>query len=135
MEMNEIFEKYKNIAVYGMSTNISKPAHTVPGYMIKQGYNVFPIHPAAERIAKQKAYKSIMDIPEKIDILNVFRPSEECLDVVKEAVERKKINGDIKLIWLQLGIINDEAKQLAEDNGIDFIQDKCIYVEHKNHAA
>lgn len=135
MEMNEIFEKYKNIAVYGMSTNISKPAHTVPGYMIKQGYNVFPIHPAAERIAKQKAYKSIMDIPEKIDILNVFRPSEECLDVVKEAVERKKINGDIKLIWLQLGIINDEAKKLAEDNGIDFIQDKCIYVEHKNHAA
>lgn len=135
MEMNEIFEKYKNIAVYGMSTNISKPAHTVPGYMIKQGYNVFPIHPAAERIAKQKAYKSIMDIPEKIDILNVFRPSEECLDVVKEAVERRKINGDIKLIWLQLGIINDEAKQLAEDNGIDFIQDKCIYVEHKNHAA
>ena len=135
MEMNEIFSDYQNIAVYGMSTNISKPSHTVPGYMIKQGYNVFPIHPAADRIAKQKAYKSLMEIPEEINILNVFRPSEECLDVVKEAIERKKLKGDIKLIWLQLGIVNNEAKELAEENGIKFIQDKCMYVEHKNHAA
>ena len=131
MTKKEIFDKYKNIAVYGMSTNFSKAAFTVPGYMLKQGYNVIPIHPTAERILKQDAYKSISDIPDRIDILNIFRPSDEAEDIVKEAIARKKEKGDIELIWLQLGLSNEKAKKLAEDNGIDYIEDECIYVEHK----
>lgn len=131
MEMKEIFEKYKNIAVYGMSTNLEKAAHNVPGYMLKKGYNVIPINPTAETIMKQKVYKNIMDIPDSIDILNIFRPQDEALEIVKEAVERKNAKGDIKLIWLQLGLQNAEAKKLAEENGIEYIENKCIYVEHK----
>ena len=134
MNLKEIFQNHKNIAVYGMSSNFEKPAFTVPGYMIKQGYNIIPINPTADTILKRKVYRKLADIPEQIDMLNVFRPSDEALEVVKEAVERKKDKGDIKLIWLQLGIKNDEAKKLAEDNGIEFIQDKCIYVEHKNNS-
>lgn len=131
MKMQEIFDKMKNIAVYGMSTDIAKAAHSVPGYLLKRGYNIIPINPKAETILKQKVYKNLMDIPDKIDILNIFRPEKEALAIVQEAVERKKAKGDIKLIWLQLGLKNAEAKQLAADNGIDYIEDKCIYIEHK----
>ena len=131
MKMQEIFEKMKNIAVYGMSANIAKAAHTVPGYMLKRGYNIIPINPNADTIMKQQVYRNIMDIPDKIDILNIFRPQEEALSIVQEAVERRKAKGDIKLIWLQLGLRNAEAKKLAEENGIDYIEDKCMYIEHK----
>jgi len=131
MRMKEILEEMNNIAVYGMSTNIAKAAHTVPGYMLKRGYNIIPINPSAETIMKQKVYSNLMDIPDEIDILNIFRPEEEALSIVQEAVERKKAKGDIKLIWLQLGLRNAEAKQLAAENGIDYIEDKCMYIEHK----
>lgn len=131
MTMKEIFEKYETIAVYGMSTNLAKAAHSVPGYMLKQGYKVIPINPTADKILKQKSYQKLSDIPDKIDILNIFRPAEEAEAIVKEAIERRKEKGDIKLIWLQLGLSNEKAKQLAEENGIEYIEDKCIYVEHK----
>ncbi|MFN3781805.1 MAG: CoA-binding protein, partial [Candidatus Kapaibacteriota bacterium] len=72
-------------------------------------------------------YNKLDEVPESIEILNVFRPSEHCIEVVKEAIERRKTRGDIKVIWLQKDIINDEAKKLAEANGIDFIQDTCIF--------
>ena len=129
--MQEVFDKMKTIAVYGMSTNIAKAEHTVPGYLLKRGYNIIPINPNAETILKQKVYRNLMEIPDKIDIVNIFRPEEEALTIVKEAIERKKAKGDIKLIWLQLGLKNAEAKQLAKENGIDYIEDKCIYIEHK----
>lgn len=131
MDLKEIFENYKYIAVYGMSTDLSKPAHGVPGYMLKQGYNIIPIHPTADSILKQKAYTSIMDIPDNIDILNIFRPADEAEGIVKEAIERKNAKGDIKLIWLQLGLKNEKAKKLAEENGIQYIEDQCIYIKHK----
>jgi predicted CoA-binding protein len=132
MTYQEIFDKYKTIAVYGMSTNPAKPSHTVPVFMMGQGYNVIPVNPVADEIAGKKAYKKLIDIPEEIDILNVFRPSDHCLDVVKEAIERKNAKGDIKMVWLQEGIINDEAKALAEENGMEFIQDRCMYKEYVN---
>ncbi len=115
-----------------MSTNTYKAAHTVPAFFHKQGYTIIPINPSAEEIIGLKAYKQLADIPEHIEILNVFRPSEDALEVVKEAIERKKAKGDIELIWLQEGIINNQAKHLAESNGIIFIQDKCIYKEFYN---
>jgi len=132
MTFKEIFDNYKTIAVYGMSTNEAKPSHHVPAFLLEQGYNIIPVNPVADEIAGQKVYKNLFDIPEQIDVLNVFRPSAQALEVVQEAVERKKIKGDIKLIWLQEGIINDEAKKLAEENGIEFIQDKCMYKEYQN---
>ncbi len=132
MTMQEIYSNYKTIAVYGMSTNPAKPAHNVPEFLDSKGYNIIPINPGADEIIGKKAYARLADIPDEIDILDVFRPSEQALGVVEEAVERKKAKGDIKLIWLQEGIINDEAKKLAEENGIEFIQDKCMLKEYKN---
>lgn len=130
MTKKEIFDKYESIAVYGMSRSFAKAAFTVPGYMIKQGYKVIPINPIADKILKQKSYKTLSEIPDRIDILNIFRPSAEAEDIVKEAIARKEEKGDIKLIWLQLGLSNENAKRLAEENGIEYIEDECIYVEH-----
>lgn len=134
MEFKEIFSKYKNIAVYGMSTNPEKPANEVPAYIQSHGYNIIPINPGAEEINGAKAFKKIADIPQRIDILNVFRPSEEAVKIVEQAIERKKERGDIDVIWLQLGIYNQAAKNLAESYEIEFIQDRCIKIEHMRHG-
>lgn len=133
MEFKEIFEKYKNIAVVGMSKHLEKPAFTVPGYMKKQGYNIYPVNPNAETIMKLKCYPNLMAVEGEIDIVNVFRPGQDCLDIVEQAIERKNTKGDVKVIWLQLGIINNDAKMIAEENDIFFIQDTCIYVEHREY--
>jgi uncharacterized protein len=132
MNFSQIFENYTNIAVYGMSIHPTKAAHSVPAFMLSNGYTIIPINPKADFICGQKVYRNIMDIPDKIHILNVFRPSEDCLSVVQEAVERHKKKGDINLIWLQEGILNSEAKHLADENGIEFIQNKCMYKVYAN---
>lgn len=133
MTIKEIFRNYKNIAVYGMSKNREKAASYVPLYLKEQGYNIIPINPTTNEIEGMKCYSNIAEIPDKIDILNVFRPSEQALAVVEEAIERKKTKGDIEIIWLQEGIINDKAKELAENNGIHFIQDKCMLKEFHSY--
>ena len=130
MDFDKIFGEYKNIAVLGMSSNPSKAAHTVPVYIKKQGYNLMPVNPKYDEIAGIKAYSDLSEVPEGIDILNVFRPSGEAVDIVKQAIKRNREKGDIKLIWFQLGIENEEAKELARENGFDYIEDRCIYVEY-----
>lgn len=132
MSFKPIFDKYRTIAVYGMSTNPAKASNEVPALLESAGYNIIPINPVAQEIDGKKSYPKIADIPDKIEILNVFRPSEQALDVVKEAIERKKEKGDIYVIWLQEGIVNDEAKKLAEENGIEFVQDRCMKKEYQN---
>lgn len=128
--LRKIFEKSKTIAVYGMSKNPDKPAHLIPAYFVAQDYNVIPINPSAKEIIGLKCHKNLKEIEEQIDILDVFRPSEEAVEVVKEAIERRKLKGDIDVIWLQEGIISDTARELAEKEGIVFIQDKCLYKEY-----
>ncbi|ROL58481.1 CoA-binding protein [Bacteroidetes/Chlorobi group bacterium Naka2016] len=131
----EYLKKYKNIAVYGFSKNPEKVAHTIPVYLKTRGYNVVGINPQKFEVAGIPVYQKLMDVPEEIEILDVFRPSEHCLDVAKEAIERRKVRGDIKVIWLQEGIVNDEAKKLAEENGIVFVQDTCIYQVYQSMLA
>ncbi|MGA2296758.1 MAG: CoA-binding protein [FCB group bacterium] len=130
MDFLPIFKNYKNIAVYGMSKNPAKPSNSVPVYLMEQGYNIIPINPTIDEIEGKKSYSKLMDVPDKIEILDVFRPSEQALSVVEEAVERKRVKGDVNLIWLQEGIISEDAKMLAEKNNIAFVQDKCMRVEY-----
>ncbi len=126
----KILSEFKNIAVVGMSANPEKPANRVPKYLMGEGYKIFPVNPTKDEIMGLKSYKSLLEIPENIDVVNVFRRPAEALEVVKEAVERKKQKGDVKAVWLQEGIINDEAKKLAEENGLLFIQNRCMFKEH-----
>lgn len=123
----QILKQYKTIAVYGFSKNPEKLANSIPVFLKNRGYEVVGINPQKFEVEGIPVYTKLNDVAEEIEILNVFRPSEYCLDVAKEAIERKNKRGDIKVIWLQEGIANEEARKLAEENGIEFIQDTCIY--------
>lgn len=124
-EIFEILKKSKTIAVVGASRNPSKAAHTVPQYMKKHSYTIIPVNPKAETILEEKVYPKLTDIPVQVDIVEVFRPSEETPAVVAEAVKLKP-----KLVWLQLGITNEEAKKIADEHGIPIVMDKCMKIEH-----
>ena len=118
------------IAVVGCSTTEGKAAHDVPNYLQAHGYRIIPINPYADEILDERAYDSLADVDEEIDLVDVFRPSEETPDVVAKVVERHEQRGDAGAVWLQLGIESDEAAARAEAAGLDFVQDRCIKVEH-----
>lgn len=130
MTIEEILKTYKSIAVYGMSANHAKAAHRVPAFMKTVGYNIIPINPVNDEILGMKVYKKLSEVEENIEILNVFRPSEVADDIVLEAIERHKKNGDIKVIWFQEGIFSQNGKKLADENGILYIENKCMYKEY-----
>jgi len=121
------FYKLKNIAVVGMSKNEEKPSHFVPKYLIEHGYNVIPINPTITEVFGKKSYPSIADVPEKIDIVDVFRRSEDVPPVIDDAIRK---NG-IKLVWMQTGIYNEEAEKKAKENGIDVVYNRCMMAEHR----
>ena len=120
------FYSLKNIAVVGISKNPEKAAHYVPKYLAEKGYNIIPVNPTADKILDKKCYREIAEVPDSIDIVDVFRPSEEVLPVVREAVKKNP-----KVIWLQEGIHNSEAEELARKAGIEVVFNRCILAEHQ----
>jgi predicted CoA-binding protein len=114
------------VAVVGCSTTPGKAAHDVPAYLREHGYDVIPVNPYADEIFGRTAYDSLSDVEEAVDVVDVFRPSEEVAGIVDEAVER----GDVEAVWLQLDITDDEAAARAEAAGLRVVQDKCMKVEH-----
>jgi len=116
----------KNVAVIGMSKNSEKAAHYVPKYLASNGYNIMPVNPTTSEILEKKCYSSINEINEPIDIVDVFRPSEQVLPVVEEAIKMKP-----KVIWLQEGIHNEEAEELARKQGIKVVFNRCMLAEHQ----
>jgi len=116
----------KNIAVVGMSKNPEKAAHYVPKYLTEQGYNIIPVNPTADEILGKKCYPSLLDIPVPIDIVDVFRPSDQVKPVVEEAIKIKP-----KVVWLQEGIHDPEAESLAKKAGIDVVFNRCMLAEHQ----
>lgn len=98
--LRSMLEQLTTVAVVGMSTNPAKAAHRVPAYLLTEGFEVIPVNPHAEKILDRRCYRSLLDVPEVIDIVDVFRPSEDALQVVEEAIARHKARGDVALIWL-----------------------------------
>jgi uncharacterized protein len=125
-ELRRIYD-LKNIAVVGMSKNEGKPAHFVPKYLIERGYNVIPVNPTITEVLGRKSYPSIADISEDVDVVDVFRRSEDVPVVVMDAMKKK----GIKVIWMQEGIYNEEAERKAKENGIDVVYNRCMMAEHK----
>ena len=122
------FYQFKNIAVVGMSKNEDKAAHFVPKYLIEHGYNVIPVNPTlTKEILERKSYPSIADVQEKIDVVDIFRRSEDVPAVVDDAIKKKD---GIKVIWMQQGIYNEEAEKKAKENGIDVVYNRCMMTEH-----
>ena len=114
------------IAVIGMSKNSSKAAHYVPKYLLDHGYDITPVNPTSDEILGKKCYSSISEIPEDVDVVDVFRPSDQVLSVVQEAIKKKP-----KVIWLQEGIHNLEAEELARESGIQIVFNRCMLAEHQ----
>jgi len=116
----------ETVAVVGCSTTPGKAAHDIPEYMLGHGYDVIPVNPYADEIFGREAEDSLSDVEATIDLVDVFRPSEEVPGIVDETLERD----DIETVWLQLGITHDESGERVEDNGRLFVQDRCLKVEH-----
>ena len=125
---NEIRKMYnfKNIAVVGMSRDPVKAAHFVPKYMIERGYNIIPVNPSANEILGKRTYAKVSDIKSQVDMIDVFRPSEDVYSVVEDSVKKPSV----KVIWLQEGIHNAEAEKVALDNKINVVFNRCIMAEH-----
>ena len=120
---NEILATSRVIAVVGMSTHPEKDAHAVPLQLIKHGWTVIPVHPWAESIAGQRAYRRLSDVPVAIDLVNVFRPSEQAGAVVADAIAV-----GARAVWLQQGIVSAEGRAAALAAGIEYVEDQCIAV-------
>ena len=116
----------KNIAVVGMSNTEGRPANFVPKYLIENGYNVIPVNPNTTEALGRKTYPKVSDVPEQVDIVDIFRRSEDVPPVVDDAIKKK----GIKVIWMQSGIYNKEAERKAKENGIDVVYNRCMKVEH-----
>jgi len=121
------------VAVVGCSTTPGKAAHDIPAYLQRHGYRIVPVNPFADEVLDETAYDSLADVPDSIavDLVNVFRPSEEAGGIVDAAIERAERLGDVSAVWLQLDIRDSEAGERAADAGLDFVQNKCMKVEHR----
>jgi predicted CoA-binding protein len=124
-QIREILSLTK-VAVVGMSKNSSKAAHYVPKYLFDNGYDITPVNPTTDEILGKKCYSSISEVDEEIDIIDIFRPSDQVLPVIQEAIKKKP-----KVIWLQEGIHNPEAEELARQAGIKVIFNRCMLAEHR----
>ena len=129
-EIKDILSKYKSIAMVGVSKDLKKTSTIVMKYMQNYGYKVYPVNPSAEgeRILGEEVYAKITDINKNIDIVDVFRPSEEVYGIAEDAI---KIGA--KVLWLQLGIHNENAKKLVEENNIKYIENKCTKIEYQKY--
>ena len=125
-ELRQILSSAKNIAVVGLSPDESKPSNEVSKFLIESGFSVFPVYPKFDEILGRKVYRNLTQIDENIDIAVMFRKGEFASELVKDAVKK-----GVKTLWLQLGITNDAAGTVARENGINFVQDKCIKIELK----
>lgn len=125
-EIKTILENVGNIAVVGLSDKMDRTSYMVSAAMQNRGYRIIPVNPqaAGQKILGETCYASLKDVPEPIDMVNVFRRSEYCADIAREAVDV-----GAKTIWLQLGVVNNEAAQIAEEHNIHMIMDRCIKVE------
>ena len=128
--IKEILNKYKSIAMIGVSNDPTKASTIVMKYMQKYGFKVFPVNPKAkgQKILGEEVYEKITDIKDTVDIVDVFRPSKEALDIAKDTVNIKA-----KVLWLQLGIKSEEAKKIVEKNKIEYVEDRCTKMEYQKH--
>ncbi len=132
--IKEILTKYKTVAVVGLSREPDKDSHRVSAYLKKHGFRIIPVNPFADEVLGEKSYKSLLDIPSEvqktIDVVDIFRPSKDVPPIVEQAVKLKKTHGKLSVVWMQLGIVNEQAAEVAKKAGLTVIMDKCMMGEH-----
>ena len=126
MQEATILNNYRTIAMVGLSPDPNRPSHRVAKYLINHGYKVIPVNPDTQEILGTRSYSDMSSIPEPIEIVDIFRRSEEVMPIVDEAI---KIGA--KVVWMQEGVINEEAALKAQDAGLLVVMDRCMLKEHK----
>ncbi|HEX9796082.1 MAG TPA: CoA-binding protein [Anaerolineales bacterium] len=129
-KVKRILRETKVIATVGFSSYPHKPSHYVPAYMLRQGYRVIPVHPRAGQILGQQAYASLEDVPEPVDLVQIFRPSHKVRPHVEQAIAI-----GARFVWMQAGIADPEAARLAEQAGLEVVMDRCMLVDHRQWKA
>jgi uncharacterized protein len=133
-EIEEIFQQYKVIAIVGLSRDKDKPSYRVAEYMKQNGYRIIPVNPFVDEVLGEKSYKNLVDIPadlqKTIEVVDIFRRAEDVPSVVEQAIQLKKANGKPYVVWMQQGIVNEDAAEAASNAELIVIMDKCIMVEH-----
>jgi len=122
----KILNQYRIVAIIGVSPNPERPSYRVASYLMEHGYKVIPVNPNAQEILGKTSYPDLSSIPEKIEVVDIFRKSEEVVPIVEEAI---KIG--VKVVWMQEGVINEEAAVKARDAGLLVVMDKCMLKEHQ----
>jgi uncharacterized protein len=132
---DDVLRNFKVIAVVGASKNEEKEAFTVPQYLKQHGYTLIPVNPTTDSIHGAKSYPSLLEIPAEIaktvDIVEVFRPSEELPRVAEHVAEMKRKTGRPFVFWAQLGLENDEAKKILRACGVEYVMNSCMRTEHR----
>lgn len=121
----EIIQHHKRIAVVGLSEKPESPSHRVAKLMMHQGYEVIPVNPNYSKVLGQKSYPSVLDVPGDIDLVDIFRRPEHVEDIVEQVIEK-----GAKAVWMQLGIVNEDAAKRALEAGIDVVMDRCWAIEY-----
>jgi uncharacterized protein len=133
-ELTRILRESKVIAVVGLSGDPEKDSHKVSAYLKHHGYRIIPVNPTVKEVLGEKSYRSLQDIPletqKTIDIVNIFRRSEDAPPIVEQAIALKAKVGRPLVVWMQLGIVNEAAAEAARHAGLAVVMDKCLMVEH-----
>ena len=127
--LEQIFQQTVRIAVVGLSQKTNRPSHMVAAYLQQAGFEIIPVNPGQTEILGEKCYPDLQSIPGSVDVVNIFRHPDQVLPVVEDAVTIKA-----KVVWMQEGIVNEEAAALAEQAGLTVIMDRCIKVDHAQYA-
>jgi predicted CoA-binding protein len=125
VSIKEILEKYKTIAVVGLSSQTWRPSYSVSQYMQNAGYRIIPVNPNETNVLGEKAYPTLDDVPEPFEIVDIFRRPEYVPEIVEAAIRR-----NARVIWMQSGVVNEAAAQRARDAGLDVVMDRCILQDH-----
>ena len=134
-QISDILKRYKVIAIVGLSKELGKDSHRVAAYLKLQNYRIIPVNPFADEVLGEKSYKSLFDIPDEIqktvDIVDIFRRSEAVPPIMQQVIEMKLRVGRPFVVWMQLGIVNEEAAKAARRAGLVVVMDRCLMVEHQ----
>ncbi len=132
--VEEILGKYRVIAVVGLSKELGKPSHRVAAYLKNHGYHIIPVNPFVDEVFGEKSYKNLLEIPEvlqrKIDIVDIFRRSEDVPPIVEQAIKMREEVGRPFVVWMQQGIVNETAAKAAQQAGLIVVMNKCLMAEH-----
>jgi predicted CoA-binding protein len=134
-EIKEILTTYRTVAVVGLSREPDKDSHRVGAYLKDHGFRIIPVNPFTDEVLGEKSYKSILDIQAEIqktiEVVDIFRPAKDVPPIVEQAIKLKEMHGKPYVVWMQLGIVNEQAAETAKKAGLTVIMNKCMMQEHK----